>query len=361
MASNQFVNTNLDVLRTYAVLSVYFGHLLQVLSIEKLAGSLTIYTFGKTGVLIFFVHTALVLMMSMSRMNTGTRLAFFASFYFRRAVRIYPLSIAVLTVMVIYRIPAFPDTLYDWHGWKSLLSSYLLVQNITRSPQFLSVLWSLPYEVQMYAVLPALFLILCKFKSVWVPCVLWLSSAAVLKGLSFLGVKGIPALLWYVPCFLGGVLAYRLHNERRLALPFYLWPVFLTGCVVVRALYDDASTWLVCLLIGAAIPQFKETSSSMLRTTCEQIAKYSYGLYLTHTVVFWFVFVELKSYPFAIKTLLCLGLSVAIPVLLFKTVEEPLILWGHRLTQQFGGKCELQKRDIDFRGVDVDAIVAVPD
>jgi peptidoglycan/LPS O-acetylase OafA/YrhL len=70
----------------------------------QLAGKLGLgtITIGSFGVLLFFVHTCLVLMYSMERSNLeGRRLA--DNFYIRRIFRIYPLSIfAVLAAVALH-------------------------------------------------------------------------------------------------------------------------------------------------------------------------------------------------------------------------------------------------------------------
>ena len=62
---------NLDVLRAYAVLTVYFGHALQTFQIDKVIGRVSIYDFAQTCVF-FFVHTSLVLMLSLERLQVAS-------------------------------------------------------------------------------------------------------------------------------------------------------------------------------------------------------------------------------------------------------------------------------------------------
>jgi len=59
-------SANLDVLRAIAVLMVFFYHLLEYGYFSERR----VNRLGQFGVLIFFVHTSLVLMMSMER-NSG--------------------------------------------------------------------------------------------------------------------------------------------------------------------------------------------------------------------------------------------------------------------------------------------------
>ena len=50
---------NLDLLRAYAVLTVYIGHLFLTFHVEYITSSFMVYDFAQTGVLFFFVHTSL--------------------------------------------------------------------------------------------------------------------------------------------------------------------------------------------------------------------------------------------------------------------------------------------------------------
>ena len=76
---------NLNVLRASAVMAVLVDHLAN-------AANHSMALLGRVGVLMFFVHTACVLMASLER-NPST-----FAFYVRRAFRIYPLAIAVVLV-----------------------------------------------------------------------------------------------------------------------------------------------------------------------------------------------------------------------------------------------------------------------
>src|SRR5438045_2701232 len=97
LARREDHDPNLDILRSIAVLSVFLAHALQVVAgckpHEYLAYGIDTSSLGRIGVLIFFVHTSLVLLRSLER--TGANLSGWSLiryFYVRRAFRIYPLS-----------------------------------------------------------------------------------------------------------------------------------------------------------------------------------------------------------------------------------------------------------------------------
>ena len=339
-------SSNLDFLRAYAVLTVYLGHALQTFHIETIVGRVTIYDFAQTGVLIFFVHTSLVLMLSLERLRIASVSRLFSVFYIRRAFRIYPLSIATVLIMLAAHVPDFPGHRFSWPGWLSLLSNLTLTQNATRSGSYPAVLWSLPYEVQMYVVLPVIFVFLLRYSSWWVPLCLWVLDVALIVTMWGLTptdagqlAKGIPLFLQYTPCFLAGIIGYRLRSMARMQLPFFGWPVAITSCVALRVLAEATSIphattlskWFACLLLGLAVPQFREAGSRWIRTLASVVAKYSYGIYLSHCAVLWVAFILLKDMPFWMQCGVCLTLSVLFPLAMYHGVEKPMIDVGLRL------------------------------
>jgi peptidoglycan/LPS O-acetylase OafA/YrhL len=242
-------DANLDILRAVAVLAVFLTHGLQVTAGvkygEKLAYGVDTFALGRIGVLLFFVHTSLVLMQSLER--TSARLAgwdLVRHFYVRRAFRIYPLSICLILLSLAFMIP--PNALggaYRWQGWNWFLSNLFLVQNITAQDSVASPLWSLPFEVQMYLVLPLLFLALRIPRVQGVLFVSYLAGAV----LSLMH----PVFL-YAPCFMSGVMAFKLLESGRPRFAAWLWFPALLGLVAlyVGTPYSD-DNWFknvgVCL------------------------------------------------------------------------------------------------------------------
>ena len=142
---------NLDVLRAYAVLVVAGSHLCRFCGFAP-RYTVFVANLGVGGVLVFFVHTALVLLLSMQRMKPN-HLAL--SFYIRRAFRIYPLCwVAIALVLATGLTDADHQKILQM-GWRGAVAGALLLQNVFRYPNIEMPLWSLPWEVQMYLFLPA--------------------------------------------------------------------------------------------------------------------------------------------------------------------------------------------------------------
>ena len=331
---------------------------------------------GHLGVLLFFVHTALVLMMSMERLRlSGWRL--YRTFMIRRIFRIYPLS--TLAVVGLALAPVARDGWgfqWGWPGWGALASNVLLVQNLTGHGSTLGVLWSLPFEVQMYALLPPLFLWLRRVGSVRAAAWGWVAAAAVamaeyaLRG----GVNPEVGLLTrYFPCFLGGLIAWQGLMRRHLALPESprlgnwpralsgrLWPVCVVGFVaayrVLWVVRDFGPGVLVgrvsmgtahvgmwwpgwveilvegafCGAVGLAIPQFREIRWQWLKRASKVIAQYSYGIYLSHLVAIWVCFAWLSTGWRGLDLVGSVVLTGVLSVASYHLVEEPCIRLGKR-------------------------------
>ena len=228
-------NPNLDFLRATAVIFVFIGHLTFFRGITYL-GPLKIYPMGYWGVFIFFVHTSLVLMLSLERQwSMGVQNNLFRSFMIRRCFRIFPLSVFVVSFIALFHIPQQSIEHGYFVGasqtkWETL-SNLLLIQNLTKSGSVLGPLWSLPYEMQMYLFLPLLFVLLRLSKNLWRFILFEILSVAV--AIFSFSHSWIPDFVLYVPCFLPGVLAYLLMRRGRAKLPSFLWPVTIFALTIL--------------------------------------------------------------------------------------------------------------------------------
>ena len=316
-----------------AILCVFLDHLAGFISRTQIDLA---WKIGRLGVLMFFVHTSLVLMFSMERMPLNGW-ALIKSFYIRRAFRIYPLSmICVVVYYFLFRAFLMPFA----RNWTQvdLWANLTLTQNLLYRDDVVGVLWSLPLEIQMYICLPFLFLF-CRTRSVWWPAGIWLASIPI----AMLPSRTTERLniFEYVPCFLAGVIAWRVIRQFQLrTLPAWLWPVALTvpASIWLAAPNRNLSyQWVCTIVLGLLIPCFRELSWKPLTLGSHLIARYSYGIYLTHSLGF-FVVHQLRkhhpSVPGVILWSLCLLIVTVVPVLLYHFVEEPMIRVGRRIGQR---------------------------
>jgi peptidoglycan/LPS O-acetylase OafA/YrhL len=303
------VSSNLDLLRAIAVIAVVLSHLPPLA--QALDGAaFHLHSLGVLGVCIFFVHTCYVLMLSMQR-EGGPRLP---AFFIRRALRVYPLSIAVVLIAHARTSESAAMT----------LSNLLLVQNLTGHASLPPPLWSLPYEVQMYLVLPALYAL-----SVRPLFALWTLAAAASLGLFALGWSY--HLLAYVPCFMSGVIAFKLPRGQRSPLVLFAYVAALAVAfpwLASLGAWEEVAAWPLCLGLGALIAKSRELRAPRLAAVAKVIARYSYGVYLMHSFCIELAFVRLRTlqWPVFIASL-CLTSYAA-----YHLIEKRGIALGVRLT-----------------------------
>jgi len=338
---------NLDLLRSLAVLAVMVDHLVPTwrycgLRVSDWWQLLTAHI-GQAGVIAFFVHTSLVLMESLQRLSGGEplRRGTVLRFYLRRFLRIYPLALVCITLVVVLDLPAVT--------WREalpptpqvVLANQWLVQNLVTGRSVLGPLWSLPYEVQMYVVLPALYLLATTARGPrWLGVLL---GAAVLGALvlgEFTG--GRLNMAAYLPCFLCGVICFVLRQRVRLPQwPSGGWIAALAGLFGGYAWLhwgagkpSAVAGWCFALLLSLAILLFADSRRPRLNRCTQWIARYSYGLYLLHVPVLWLVFHRWRLQSLPVGLLVYLGVSTAAAVIAFHLVEAPMVALGQRLTQR---------------------------
>ena len=335
---------NLDFMRALAVLLVLFGHLFYYLGITDFGPFKTTWM-GILGVKIFFVHTCFVLMLSLERQwKNQAPTELFSSFMIRRIFRIYPLSLCVVSLIVALRLPLAelnPGRFVAMPLHPSLIVSNLLLVQSSRY-SILGPTWSLPYELAMYLSLPWLFLLLYPNKSLGRATWMWLLSLGGALVLLFAGRPNSNSFFLYVPCFLPGVVAYQLQRTRRQQLPGRLWPGVVIGIILLFLYNQDLvsnpwfKSWTVCLALGASVPFFSQISAPWLRVPSHLIAKYSYGIYLTHFFSIWLAFHRLHDIlPRIVRLPVFVVLVTLLPIVFYHCLEEPMTLLGKRIANRF--------------------------
>lgn len=332
--------SNLDLLRAVAVLCVLVDHIAATFGVGRQYG---FFDLGQLGVLLFFVHTSLVLMQSLERQfEAPDRGGVIPAFYIRRLFRIYPLSILAVCVTCLLHIPPAPWT--PWHGLSphAIASSVLLVSNLTGADPVIGPLWSLPLELQMYVTLPALYLMVrraskLRLAGLWTVCAI---AGFLQIELAKTGHAGIWRLnlLQYAPCFLSGVIAYRLLHTRNRHLPSIAWPFGLLGSGVLflawqmlghsHDRFPPYRGWVCCLIAGLLLPTCRDCTSKLFNRICSVVAKYSYGIYLFQGMILWLAFKRLPALPVSSQIAIFAMLMLAVPVALFHIVEQPAIRLG---------------------------------
>ena len=329
-------SANLDLLRSAAVILVFVNHLLLFLGLTHEGEFLR--PLGRWGVQLFFVHSSLVLMMSLERQNRFRYASPYSAFLLRRCFRIFPLSVLFVGVVCWFHLPlghlesrAFLPAQF---GAITIASNLLLVQNITGSESVLEPLWSLPYEVQICLVLPLLFAGALASKRVTPLLLVWAGACIASLTLDALNLPN--GMLRYSPCFLAGVVAYKLGTGSPRHWPASAWPIFLLAITIAFLLRPGIEAgWVCCLGIGLAVSRFQELSDGSLREACRLVARYSYGVYLSHAVLIWLAFDHLGAWPLTARWSLFVVTALLVPVALYHGIEAPMIALGRLIVRRW--------------------------
>jgi peptidoglycan/LPS O-acetylase OafA/YrhL len=319
-------STNLDFLRAAAVLCVVVCHAV------SWAGIYDLPALGRFGVVLFFVHTACVLMQSMERLEgsalSGWQLLF--SFGIRRAFRIYPLCMTVILLIAFAHLPVDPTAPYASISAAELFSNVALANHFTGERYLLNVLWSLPVELEMYCLLPFFYLAVKRWglRSLAVAYALF-----VWASFHVTWYPGRASIVVFGPCFLSGILAYRLA-PRLGKLPGWVFPAVGACLIAVFCRPGDAipvdarmvRAWVCCGVLGFAIAGTKQLRRSWLTEGCQGIAKYSYGIYLTHPLAL--PLAALVAVPLWARPVATTVIGMGLPVLLYHAIEHPMIRVG---------------------------------
>jgi peptidoglycan/LPS O-acetylase OafA/YrhL len=333
---------NLDILRCIAVLSVVADHLGIALAPTSLRYAVT--TLGRFGVLLFFVHTSLVLMSSLERQGQAT--GWVGAFYIRRILRIYPLAIATVCLALVLHIPSsIPEPgIYQPYADPSpmtIATNLLLVQDIAGMHDIQAPFWSLPIEVQMYAFLPLSFLVARRsWKAMAVLFAGFLAAYGIVSDATLPGVWRLDVFL-FGPCFLAGIVAYYLLRKKvSTPLPsqalFILIGVSLSTLLIMHA--TDATptrNWIPCLLVGTLLPILKDANKSRFTEFAKAICTYSFGIYVLHVPVMWLVFTKMPALPLAVQLILFIGILSLLCFGAYHMVEKPGTELGKRLARSW--------------------------
>ena len=342
----------LDFLRTIAVSLVVGAHIFVFFGDPVYFKYFQPGLLGPLGVVLFFVHTSLVLMLSIERQlkKWGTT-NWLSIFYLRRAFRIYPLSIVTVLAIYFLAIPAGRLEPYQLLPLQdvdllTLIANLTLTQNFMHEINILGPLWSLPFEMQMYLLLPFCYLIARKVKSIQSLHALWAIFALV----AFIFVPRvfkfndahywqIPPFILYLPCFWAGIIAYRAHSEQKANLNFKYFPFALIClCVLFMLSYDKMKYIFMALICGTLLPHLKEPSNKLLIKSSQIVAKYSYGVYLFHYISIWLAFSVCKDQPMLLQWVIFTVSLVGICWAAFHFIEKPLIAVGNKFAEKLARK-----------------------
>jgi peptidoglycan/LPS O-acetylase OafA/YrhL len=309
----------IDYLRATAVMLVFWRHWFGWRS-SNIFDTKTLQLIGIYGVIIFFVITSYVLVLSVRRVE-GRALNGYAQFIIRRVFRIYPLAIFV--VLAAYLLNDLVDTRVV------LLSNLLLVQNIVGVKSIIGPLWTLPIEFQMYLFLPivaAVFISVRRF--------LTLYAFAVTFGAILIYNKssGLDVFIWS-PVFLVGAACANLGKKIKIntsVVIFFFISSFFSYLWLGR--YSQVlGAYIPAILLGVPLLAVDMNRNIFLDELVGYVSKISYGIYLFHGLIIDILsqYVELSSFA---ALIIYIAGTLFLATLSHKYLERPMIELGKSLS-----------------------------
>jgi peptidoglycan/LPS O-acetylase OafA/YrhL len=268
-------------------------------------------------------------------------------FLVARVFRIYPLSIVVVSIVAL---AAWMTSDTPPGGW-TVLSNLLLIQNLTGTESIPPVLWSLPFELQMYLFLPMLYMLVIhsgRFASYCIGA-LWFGMVLAILAVWRLGWDY--SLIMFFPCFLPGVLAFSLRDAQRKLAPAMLFAFVAVMAIVYpwmvgHGVKATVFSWPICLALGLLIPYCQEIESDRLKLIGATIARYSFGIYLVHVPMIKFAFHYLGKQPPVISWIVFFIGTAGLSFLAYHTIEKPCTEFGRALSERLKSYRLQQKSNV---------------
>ena len=355
----------LDSLRGFAALTVFFGHFLglkaTILSYPVINSTPLITLFnGNAAVMFFFFLSGFVLSLPYIDNQRPLKLT---GFYLKRVFRIYPALIFAIIFSVILKQFVFDrggvapfsgwiQSFWTWH-WNRESFHELLKTALLIGPQFKKSfidppIWSLIIEMNISLFLPFLMRVVAKENLLCNLLFLILATACSCRG-----------DYWPLPIFHIGILFARYRHQIVAKVSHWRW--FYIGIVLVLALffYNNTLEFLRPILrwpwpykfiwsnyiiaIGAAliitiVLAHQTTGKFLEHRIFTFLGDISYSFYLIHLPLL-LTMASLFSYhsPFSMVYIFLstLVLAIAISYLMFIFIEIPLRAFAVKLTKKY--------------------------
>jgi peptidoglycan/LPS O-acetylase OafA/YrhL len=346
----------LDGLRGISILIVYIHHLYSPLMPA-----------GFLGVDIFFVLSGfLITSLLVEEWNRKGSISL-KDFYIRRALRLMPAVFLLILItgalaLVVLDKSTASETYQGIWLTLSYVSNWLYAFGYFSVENPLGITWSLAIEEQFYITWPLLLSLTLRFKlrRRWILCILALIIAIIPLHRKMLLEQGANILRLYyasdthadgllIGCLVGLLVSWDLlpHNKR-----CGIWMKFLAALGIIFFGYSvSLPSWMNSLLyvcVGFTLVSLSVALSLIVMilsppkfallvlkfTPLVWIGRISYGLYLWHWPVRWFIY-QRKALPASTEQLVtAVVLSLLLPTLSYHFVEKPFLRWKKRFSSK---------------------------
>jgi peptidoglycan/LPS O-acetylase OafA/YrhL len=296
---------------------------------------------GETGVVAFFLVSGYVIPLSLEKT------ANFKLFWVHRALRIYPLYIAVFIVTFALKAGAGVDSITAF--FFDALSHLFFIQEYTKQENFVGGSWTLSLELVWYAAISGSYLVsLNKKTNVLVGLSVMISILAELA--CAFGHHLPMGRLSMLVCCIFGLVCYRRDQGDISQKNFSILSAVLLVTIVCNlfvgfqlfpAVHPSASfrevicSWTLAAVIFF-VPFFIRKSVLWGHSGFSFIGRISYSIYLVHLVVLYpLSLTSLDGVPLIVVTF---AISIGVSILTYKFIESPPIRFGHSLKIKTAGR-----------------------
>jgi len=320
---------------------------------------------GFLGVSAFFTLSGFLIVSLMIRELEGSDSLSFRAFWSRRFRRLLPASLLLLAAVVVLtprvgspsQLIGLPGdvwaSLADVVNWRFIINGSDYAQQFAGAPSPVTHLWSLSVEEQWYLLLPlavatvafvarrsgrslrwALGVVFAWAAAASLGLMLWLGGGSysnrVYLGtdtrMSEMAVGAIAAVLLSRPQPLGERARRGLVVAGTIAAPAIL-VMWATTSLQADWLYRGGFTLhalLVAVVIAAVIQPRSALRSATSATAVAALGRISYGVYLFHWPVVWWLTPQRLHLPAPAALVVQVAVSIGIAVLSYRFLEQPI-------------------------------------
>lgn len=353
--------TSIDFLRGVAVLLVVFRHVY----LEPI-----LLTIGWTGVDLFFVLSGFLVsnLLFQEYKTTGTVKPI--RFLIRRGLKIYPLFYFMTFLLFFISIQLSPQYLDIYKA--RLLNEVLFIQNYNYDVTLSGHTWSLAVEEHFYFVLALLFFVFAKMKildnkllfNVLTIIILLLCLNMRINVIApyttpfYYGCYLIPTHLRFDTLWVGVFIAYHYNYNTVAFKNFfgksgYLW-LILVG-LSVSVCYPLENKFLATFGLTVIALSFGGTLAALVANDKSEellysifgkrivngfakIGTYSYGIYLFHMMIIWYVTpfgkeLIYNSWIGRLNTLVLFLVILGVGIVATEFIEKPILKWRNKIVK----------------------------
>jgi len=355
-ASKLGYRPELDGLRGISILLIYIHHLYRPLAPA-----------GFLGVDIFFVLSGfLITSLLVEEWNRKGSIRL-KDFYIRRALRLMPAVFLLILItgtlaLVVLDKSTARETYQGIWLTLSYVSNWLYAFGYFSVGNPLGITWSLAIEEQFYLTWPLLLSLTLRFKlrRRWILCILALIIAITPLHRKMLLEQGENILRLYyasdthadgllIGCLVGLLVSWDLLPDNKrfgicmkflaaLGVIFFGYlvslPSWMNSVLYVCVGFTLVSLSVALSLIVVILSPPKFALLVLRFTPLVWIGRISYGLYLWHWPVRWFIY-QRKALPVSTEQLVAaVVLSLLLPTLSYHFVEKPFLRWKKRFSSK---------------------------